>query len=105
MQFDYVIIVRPDVMWSQAMKPHCFWDLSKSYRKWDWVLMMNRTQATQHLETNPHNYFNCRTPRRFMRLKDPANIVTNGFDAPDWKWYIESGNEWIPGFMVRQDKP
>jgi hypothetical protein len=96
-KFDYVIALRPDLSWPQAMKPYCFWDLSKNYRKWDWVFMMTRNQAAQHLEMNPDNFFSCKVTGEVH--SEPEEYLMEGFVGAG----TGIGDKWITGFLTRQN--
>lgn len=42
-RYEYVITVRPDLVWPVAVRPYCFWDLGLGWHKMDWIFMTPRT--------------------------------------------------------------
>lgn len=95
--FDFVILTRPDMSWSLAVRPYCMWDLKKMYNKKDWHYMFPRQEARRMLEELPNKYFGC------TELKDmfyPETYQTN-FVQPSSDW---GGSAGLSGIVTRQNK-
>ena len=46
-------------MWYSAMVPHCFWNESVTWRKWDWAWVSSRSAAQRWLIELPQHFFGC----------------------------------------------
>jgi hypothetical protein len=59
-RFNFIIAMRPDMAWPLPVRPYCFWDLTKSIRKWDWVYMGPRDHADVWLKLAAEDFFSCK---------------------------------------------
>ena len=57
--FVYVIYTRPDLSWPLPLWPHCYWDLGRTQKKWDWVIFLTREDARTNLEFVANELWTC----------------------------------------------
>ena len=101
-QFTYVIFARPDLSWPAPMRPYCFWDLTRTYHKWDWALLLTRSLARHVLHAVPEELWTC------ARVPYAADWSDDGIQAPESYMAVDSSEEQralITAMLTRQDQP
>lgn len=109
--FEYVLYVRADLTWPYPVKPFCFWDLERQYRKLDWILFVPREAARLNLDTVANDLWSC-NPMVAPAPDDDED--GNGIEVPEYYMFrhfvgITEFDEYIEkemsGFITRQDRP